>query len=96
MQPISTTTCEYGGALHWHNHGGTGALDPLDNNDPNGTSFQFSTSTCVTYEPTSATGTPAVLWHYDAGELMIIFVLVAMIGITLFGALAKIFYANTQ
>ena len=60
------------------------------------TILDSSTTQCVTAEPTSATGTPAVLWHYDAGELVICFLLVVVIAILVFGPLAKIFYANTQ
>jgi hypothetical protein len=41
--------CSYYNALHWDN--GHGALLPLDNSDPNGTAFQFGSSTCsFTYQ----------------------------------------------
>jgi hypothetical protein len=50
-----------------------------------------STTVCVTSEPSSATGTPAVLWHYDAGELVILFVLVAMFAIMVFRGLIHVF-----
>jgi len=40
--------CSYFNAVHWHNEAGTStkALMPLDSQDPNGTSFQFASSTC--------------------------------------------------
>jgi hypothetical protein len=77
--------------VHWHSHGGTAVLAPLDSDDSNGTPFAFSTSTCVTSEPTNATGTPAILWHYDAGELVISFMLVVLIAFAVFRGLIHVF-----
>jgi len=50
-----------------------------------------TTTVCVTSEPTTATGTPAVLWHYDAGELVIGFMLVVIIALAVF---RPFFHAN--
>ena len=57
------------------------------------TIIDASTTQCVTQEPSSATGTPAVLWHYDAGELVIVFVLVATFALHFFSGL---FHAYSQ
>ena len=78
----STTTCEYGGALHWDNgHGSsTPALIPMDASDMNRTSFQFSTSTCTTsYSYLAATGSPTLSYTYTAGDVLIAFFLYILI-----------------
>jgi len=53
-----------------------------------------STTVCVTSEPSTATGTPAVLWHYDAGEMVIVWVLFLILGTLFFGSIIKFFYDN--
>jgi len=55
------------------------------------TILSASTTECVTSEPTTATGTPAILWHYDAGELVIVFLLVVAIAFNIFYRLAHAF-----
>jgi hypothetical protein len=57
------------------------------------TILDASTTQCVTFEPTTATGTPAVLWHYDAGELAILFAVVAFGAAWLFSQLVRYFSA---
>lgn len=47
-----------------------------------------STYQCVTEAPTTATGTPAVIWSYTAGDLFISFWLVLIF--------AVIFFKNTR
>jgi len=43
-----------------------------------------STTRCVTAMPSSASGTPAVLWQYDAGQLVISFLLAALLIVAIF------------
>lgn len=58
----TTSTCSYGGAVHW-NGPSDPHLVPLDMTDPDGTAFQFATSTCVTVgsDPLTSSSTEQII-----------------------------------
>jgi len=53
-------------------------LAPLNSTDSNGTAFQFSTSTCVTYDPGTTT-LPVYSGIFTAGDTVISFFLFAIL-----------------
>jgi len=79
--PTETTTCSYYNPLHWD---AAHVLAPLDSTDPNGTAFQFASSTCSTEK----NFTPGDI--FMGIELFLIFSVLSMIAYHLFFRRIKI------
>jgi hypothetical protein len=66
------TICTHTNPLHWHNLGtSTGELIPLDENDANGTAFQFGSTTCENVYATTTASTTEIFPTFTYGEIVL-------------------------
>lgn len=66
MISIATTTCIYGTDLKWNG----AALVRLNSTDPKYTTFQFSSSTCITITSSDASSSPSVVAGFTYGDIV--------------------------
>jgi hypothetical protein len=67
----ATTSCSYSNAIHWDKTGSVGSFQPLASNDPNGTAFQFASSSCTTIYGYSTSTDQSVVNGFTAGEIVL-------------------------
>jgi len=79
----ATTTCSYYNAVHWDKTGDVGSFQPLDSTDPNGTAFQFASSSCSVQYGYSSSTDQSVAGGFSYGDLVISTILLLILACAL-------------